>query len=173
MKRKLCVLILLFMLVSILAGCGLDVPRPEVKEGRFHFTATYELNGEVKTVSDVYICKYDGIGWTLDGGNYYRDWVGHFESGMEGDVLEICTTEDGGKIYLVFHIYPEYFMGEPDYSEDFAPVLKANLIYYEGDNGTISELYDDEELIADYGVRIIHFEYDAPIENSFHSLFSK
>ena len=71
MKRKLCVLILLLMLVSILEGCGLDVPRPEVKEGRFHFTATYVLNGEVKTVSDEYICKYDGIGWVFLEFNQY------------------------------------------------------------------------------------------------------
>ena len=172
MKRKLYAFILSLMLASILAGCGLDVPRPEVKEGRFHFTATYELNGEVKTISDAYICKYDGIGWALDGDSYYRDWVGYFENGMEGDVLEICTTEDGGKISLVFNIYPEYFMGEPDYIDDFAPNVYLQLIYFDDETGEIVEIVDDAQLIETYGVKFIGFEYDDPIENAFHSLFS-
>ena len=41
----------------MLTGCGPDVPLPEVKEGIFDFTVTYELNGEVKTVKNTYVCK--------------------------------------------------------------------------------------------------------------------
>ena len=34
------------MLVKFLTGCALDVPRPEVREGRFNISVTYEQDGE-------------------------------------------------------------------------------------------------------------------------------
>ena len=53
------------MLSALLAGCGLEVPRPEIKEGEFDFIVTYEYNGEIKTVSGVYVCEFSGISWAL------------------------------------------------------------------------------------------------------------
>ena len=167
-KRKLGILLLLCVLVAALTGCGLSVPRPEIKTGEFDVSVTYEVNGEVKTLDCVYVCEYDGIGWTLEG-THYRSWKGHFKEHVDGDIIRVCTTEDGGEIVLCFMIYPEYFMGEPDYIDDFFPVLRPNLIYYEDESGTVSEICDDAELIASYGVRVIDLQYDEPIENSFGS----
>ena len=68
----------------MLTGCGPDVPLPEVKEGIFDFTVTYELNGEVKTVKNTYVCKYKGVSMTLEG-NSYRAWKGTFNGGLTDD----------------------------------------------------------------------------------------
>jgi hypothetical protein len=38
-----------------------------VKEGRFDFSLTYEVDGEVKTYTGVYVCEYDGVLTTLLG----------------------------------------------------------------------------------------------------------
>ena len=154
------------MLTVTFTGCGLSVPRPEVKEGEFDVSVTYEVNGEVKTLDLVYVCEYGGVEWTLEGTNY-RAWNGHFKGYEEGAVIEVLETEDGGKIALCFLIYAEYFMGEPDCGH-FDPVVLTNRIYYE--NG--EEMLDDnQELIAEsYGVRVIGCEYDAPIENTFKKL---
>ena len=57
-------------------------------------------------------------------------------------------------------------MGDPNYV-DFTPMITAELFYYDGDNGTISDSSNDTELIAEYGVKLIGFEYDNPIENTF------
>ena len=166
MKRTLIFLAFVLAAAFSLVGCGPDVPPPEIREGEFNVTVPYEKNGELNALELVYVYEYDGIGWTMDG-TYYRDWNGYFVGYSSGDVIEICNTDDG-KIALSFLIYPEYFMGEPDYVDDFYPEVLTNLIYYEDGNEMIN---DDQALIAeDYGIRIIGIEYDEPIENSFGSL---
>ena len=162
--KKVISLFLAMLLPSLcLTGCGLTVPRPDIKEGEFDVSVTYEVNGEVKTLDLVYICEYDGVGWTIEGTSY-RAWNGHFDGYEDGDLIEVSEIE-GGKIALCFLIYPEYFMGEPDYATDFYPHVLTNYIYYE--NG-VEIIDDDQELIAEsYGVKIIGCEYDTPIENEF------
>ena len=164
MKRIFCVLVFILMLVGMLTSCGLTVPRPEVKEGEFDVAITYEVNGEVKTLDLVYVCEYDRVAWTLEG-TCYRAWKGNFVGYDDGDVIPVLETE-GGKVALCILIYPEYFMGEPDYIDDFFPVVLTNYIYYEDGNEMI---IDDQELIAEeYGVKVIGCEYSEPIENSFN-----
>ena len=163
MKKILMILPLLCMLLCTLIGCSL--PSPAIKTGEFDFSVTYEHDGELKTLSGVYACKYEGTARTIDS-SIYRVWEGHFKDGTLSEVVPICTTEDGGKIELVFLIYPEYFMGEPDYVIDFAPVARMSLSYYDSDN-MCTEICEDAEVIAGYGVKLISFEYAQPIENTF------
>ena len=165
MKKSICILIVLLLLSFSLTSCGLTVPRPEVKEGEFDVSITYEVNGEVKTLDLVYVCKYNGVALTPEG-TYYRDWNGHFDGYEDGDVVPVLETAGGGKVALCVLIYPEYFMGEPDYIDDFSPVVLTNYIYYEDGNEMI---IDDQELIAEeYGVKVIGCKYGEPIENSFN-----
>ena len=165
MKKIFSVLFLILIFTLMLTGCGPDVPHPEVKEGSFDFTVTYELNGEVKTVKDTYVCKYKGVSMTLEG-NSYREWKGTFNGGLTDDSIKICDTADGGEIVLAFLIYPEYFMGEPDYKE-FEPSYDLAVYYYD-ENGYIIDDSDDVEVLASHGVRFIGFEYSDPVENSFN-----
>ena len=165
MKRIISILLLTAALVSMLAGCGLALPAPEIKNGEFDVTVTYEVNGEVKTLDLVYVCKYGGVGYTLEG-EVYRSWSGHFKGYDEGDVIDVIDTEDGGKVYLCFHIYAEYFMGEPDYIDNFAPWVAVERLYYD-ENGDEMIDYDQDEIAENYGVRVIGIEYDEPIQNIF------
>ena len=164
-KRILCTLITVLLLVGALTGCGTDLPRPEVREGRFDFSVTYEHNGVRKTVSDVYVCKYVGIRRTVEGGAY-RAWSGRFEGEFRDEVVHVCNTDDGGEISIVFRIYPEYFMGEPDYKEDFLPDVRLALEYRDSDGASL-EICEDKEVISGYGVRIVGYEYGDQIENTF------
>lgn len=161
--KKISIVVALLLLLSLtLTGCALDVPRPEVKEGRFNISVTYEQDGEVKTASAVYVCEYKGIAWTLEGHPYVK-WNESFEGDIkDGGVLPICNTDDGGEIFIGLLMYPEYFMGDPNYAEH-TPLVRAEL-FYEDDQ------IDDPEIIAEYGVRLIGYEFDEPIENSFKSL---
>ena len=162
MKRKLSVFILMLTLVGTLASCGFYVPRPEVKEGRFNITVTYELGGEVKKASAVYLCEYDGIVWYNVNRAPFVNWKESFEGDIkDGGVLPICNTDDGGKIFIGLLLYPEYFMGDPNYAE-YTPIVRAELFY--DDLQT-----DNADVIAEYGVRLISYEYDEPISNSFGS----
>ena len=168
MKRKFVSLVLALMLVSTLASCGLAAPRPEVKEGRFDFSVTYEMNGEVNTFSAVYVCEFDGASWTPDGFNFTRDWETRVESDYEGDdnCAIIGKTEDGGDIILFFGIYPEYFMG--DYTGDMGdPEPSIYIVYPEDEHGGSASVADPKDVEELYGIRIIGYEYDAPVENTF------
>ena len=56
-------------------------------------------------------------------------------------------------------MYPEYFMGDPEYA-NYTPLIRAELWYPD-------EQTDDIERIAEHGVKLISYEYDEPIENSY------
>ena len=168
MKKLLCALLLVLMVTVSFTSCGLTVERPKVKKGEFDFSITYELDGEVKTLSAVYVCEFDGTSWSLDGG-YGRDWKSWTEGDYEGDDTYsaiIGKTEDGGNIILFFGIYPEYFMNDPacDRGE---PEPSIYISYPENENGESGLVNIPEEVEALCGAKIISYEYDSPIENSF------
>ena len=164
MKKIICLLIALLLFSFGLTSCGLTMPRPEVKEGQFDVSVTYEVGGETRTLDLVYVCKYDGVKMTLEGSRY-RAWNGHFEGYQDGDVINIFEADDGSRIVLNFLIYAEYFMGEPDYV-DFHPEAKTERIYFEDGIEMID--YDQELIAKDFGVRIISIDYDEPIQNTFN-----
>ena len=159
MKRLLSSLLSVFMLVTFLTGCALNVPRPEVREGRFNISVTYEHDGEVKEASAVYVCEYKGIAWTPEA-QPYVNWKTTFEGDItDGAVIPIGNTDDGGEILISFLLCPEYFMGDPEHA-DHIPTARAEIFY---DDKQI----DDVVLIAEYGVKLIGYEYDKPIVNCF------
>ena len=169
MKRIICTMLLMFAFVSTLTSCGLAVPRPEVEEGKFNFSITYEINGKVDTLSAVYVCEFDGVSWSIDGG-YGRDWKAHTEGNYEGDDYSaiIGTTEDGGDIILFFGIYPEYFMNDSTAGRGVPE--PSVYISYTVDVDEYSIVNDPTEVEEIYGAKIISYEYDAPVVNTF-SLF--
>ena len=163
MKKIICLLIALLLFSLGLTSCGLTMPRPDVKEGRFDVSVTYEVGGETKTLDLVYVCKYDGVKMTPEG-TRHRAWNGNFEGYEDGDVIEVAKTDDGSRIVLNISIYAEYFMGEPE-STDFYPEARTERIYFEDG---IEMIDCDQEFIAEgYGVRIIGINYDEPIKNTF------
>ena len=159
MKVRILALAIALIFVAMLTGCGVAVPRPKVKSGEFNYSVTYEYKGELKTVSGVYVCEYDGVVWWTINSDPYVNWETRLEGELNTESIPICTTDDGGEIFITLLLYPEYFMGDPEYA-DFEPVARVELFYDDSQS-------DDEELIAEYGVKLVGFEYDEPIENSF------
>ena len=168
-RRIISAVALMLVTACLLTGCGVTVPRPKVKEAKFDFSVTYEMNGEMDTIRGALVCQYAGTSWTIDGGTFTRDWVGHVE-GVEagsGYKVQLSTTEDGGKIFLALGLSPAYFMGET-YMLDFYTPEPGLFIEYSNEADDMATVTSDEEMIAEvYGIRIISYEYDEPIENSF------
>lgn len=165
MKKIFCAAIMLLLLVSAITGCAPDLPRPEVKEGSFNISVTYEHDGEIKVASAVYTCKYRGVAWTMEASPYIN-----WKTSIEGDLNEeatfsVCTTDDGGEIVIALLLYPEYFMGDPAWT-DYEPLYDVGIYYY-AEDGTVKESSTDPELVAEYGVKLISVEYDKPIENTY------
>ena len=171
-KKFLITLLLATVILSALTSCGVAVPRPEIKEGRFDLSVTYEIGGKAETLSVVYVCEFDGTSWAIDSGYSSRDWRGYAEGNYKGDYNSavVGTTDDGGDIILFFGVYPEYFMGDPEIGDSGIPEPSIYIVYPEDENGASSFVTEKEELKEVYGISIISYEYDEPIENSFSIL---
>ena len=168
MKRiKIFVIVLsLIMFTSLLSGCLVKTLMPSIREEKFKFSVTYEIDGQEKTYLGIYVCKFAGIHTTFIGSGI--DWETYIENEPDMDI-PIQTNEDG-VIYINLGFFPEYFMGEP-YSEDYeAPKPNLYMIYHSDDPEEL-EITSEEEVIAGYGVKIIDYEYAKPIENTFEESF--
>ena len=139
MKRIFCSILVVFILTATLTSCGLDVPRPEIKSGEFDFSVTYEYCDEIKTVSGVYVCEFDGIDWVLDGG-YHREWKGHIKDNAIDQNIVLEIAEDGGVVELYLAFDPGHFMGDSHWEGDepFVPCLSVKIeddegMYFEND----------------------------------------
>ena len=161
--------VLVTMFASLFSGCATIMPIPEIKEGRFDFSVTCEINGEEKIFSGVYVCKYDGAYKTLAGEGI--EWEGYVENSEENGVIPIQTNDDG-VIYIDLHFVPEYFMGDPDAILYDVPAPALYMVYHSDDPEVSSYETDQEILATNYGVRIISYDYADPIENTFEEKFT-
>ena len=132
MKEKIIAIVLVLLLVGTLTGCSIE-PAPKIKEGRFNFSVTYEHRGEMKTISGVYVCKYAGRSFTLEGGDFVRAWEGHIE-GIEhaeeiyNSAVLICKTDDGGELFLDFSLLASHMMGEPRFADRVIEVKNGSYV---------------------------------------------
>ena len=166
MKRNLSILFLFLFLIGMISGCAASVPRPEIKDGRFHFSVTYEVNGEIQTISGVYACKFVRAEANLTGQN--RVWECKVENRDIPDVnrYEILTNEDG-VIYLDLGLDPTYFMSDPFYDGDGCPKASVFIVYRDEISKEKGGFSIDPVLLESYGVKVISCEYDTPIPNNY------
>ena len=86
-------------------------------------------------------------------------------------LLKTCAD---GEIYLDLNLSARYFMGDPSYvdKDTFEPITSISprlFIEYSQEKGEELGIWwnDDATVLAGYGVRVISYEYDSPIENEF------
>jgi hypothetical protein len=151
------------VMAMLLSGCAVTIGVPEIKEARFDFSVTYEIDGEERTYTGVYVCEYDGVLTTLIGSSL--EWKGYLEGEAEESEVPIHTNEDG-VIYVNLGFYPEYFMGDPSAADYLAPTPNLFMIYNDSTEDDV-HIAMEEEVIENYDIRILSYEYDDPIENTF------
>ena len=157
------------MIMFFTTGCAVKLPVPEVTEGRFDFSVTYEVNGEEKTYSGVYVCKYEGICVTFVRSS--REWDGYIEGTNSDTFVAVQTTVDNVVIYIDFGFYPEYFMSDPDYIVQ-KPQATLFVECIDSETGEVTILGDEEEIFENYGIKLISYYYAEPIENSYKTQWS-
>ena len=166
--KKFAVIVLTTMIMFVLTGCVVKAPVPEVKEGRFDFSVTFEINGEEKTYSGVYVCKYDCSYVTFVGKGII--WDAYIENGDRYSVIKIQTI-DQYEICIDMDFDPDYFMSDPDYYEgNPEPYLYAHS--YDSETDSYTYITDPIELFENYGVKLISYSYADPIENSYNEEFT-
>ena len=170
MKFRKIIAVIALMLTSLmlLCSCSAVMEIPEVKKARFNFSITYEIEGVQTTYSGVYVCEFDGIYVSLVGSG--REWSGYVENGY--DEIPILTNDDG-IIYIWLGFYPEYFMSDPSYFDSSEPFPTMYIVYHSDDPDNVRiENDSDIDFMEKYGVRIVNYEHDEPIENEFEEKFS-
>ena len=170
MKKLLSTMTLVLLVCVALTSCSFEAP-PEIEEGRFNFSITLDMMGETKIFAGTYVCKYAGYDFNLEGGDFVRTWDSHVEGIEHADeifnnAVLIYETDDGGEIFLSFGLVAPYMMGEPDFADsEMEPSLF--LVYSNEDHTTSEHGGWDEEVEALYGIKVVDYQYDAPIVNSF------
>ena len=178
-KKKKLIKVLVLSLVVVLAANALmfasvtgafkTVPKPEIKEGEFDFSLTYEVDGETKVIEGTYVCAFDGITRAIDGVG--RRWNGYIKDHDDFTNYEIKKTDDG-VIKIDLNICSEFFMSDPQYemilsSEQTKP---EPYVYITSGNKVVADDPINEVFFDAYegdDVKIISFEYDEPIENTY------
>ena len=140
-----------------------DPPAPEITYAEFPFEIVYEIDGEITTVNDVYVCAYDGVGMN-EGVGKYRKWKGYVKSTGEADLI---LLEDGDLKLACSPGAPKYYMSDPEPPD--TPYTPH--IYYIRTNdvigGTEAGILDIEELLEKYKIRLVSWELSEPVQNSF------
>ena len=156
-------IVLVVAIILPFTGSFVDVPEPAVKEGRFDFSVTYEINGEETTVSGVYVCKYKKPTVSLDG--YSRIWDGYIEgSDIKDENRHEVLENEYGVIYFDFGLDPRYFMSDYPDGEPYPSFL---IVYRDEIAEEMGYFSVDPEVLETYGVKVISYEYGEPVENSF------
>ena len=132
--------------------------KPKIKHGEFPFELVYEYNGQQFTVNETIVCDYEGISFSLEGGNS-RDWNCY-----------ITNNDEFGRYYLDEANYPtlyvqvplnaEYYMGAPNANIEFATPY---LFLIDDSTGTT---YYEEDLMDVVGAKIISWELSSPLEGN-------
>lgn len=100
-KKILLPIIILGVAVLLMAVCSVVMSiakKPTITEQEFPFSITYELDGETKTIQDVYKVRYDGNGGYTD--TKGRCYVGEISDMGEGTTCYILKKDKKGRIEL-------------------------------------------------------------------------
>lgn len=159
MKKITAILLSLFVIFGLF-GCG-RAEAPRVEKGEFPFEVVYELDGRVITVSDVYVCEFDGFTWNENAGRI-RQWRGYIKSSEQ---KELVLLEDGGVQVICTVGSPEYYMSDPSVSYTEAYTPSVSYVERLAGGGVFSGTLDSEQLLERYGIRIISWSFAEPIEN--------
>ena len=137
--------------------------KPAITEQDFHFSITYQLNGETKTLDGIYRCKFEGY----EGGEepYARYYSGQYiYDGQPSESHTYTIAElDGAQLYIVATFNEAYLMGDTNHL-DYGYMLSDP--YLEAVNAE-GYSYEEGQMPQEFTSQLISWEYPAPIENSF------
>jgi hypothetical protein len=162
---KIPVIILAIGLVFTLAACLLSniMLVPTVTEHDFHYSVTYKLNGETKTLDGVYKCRLDSNNENAGPGDRY--YIGEYVVNGQSTASDIYTIaqKDGAKLYIVTSFDECYLMGDK-LDMDYEPYLEEPYLEAVDKDGYA---YDETNMPSEFTAEIISWEYPEPIKNNF------
>ena len=144
---------------GILGEMLFDVPgKPKVKHGEFPFQLEYVYNGEQVTVNETIVCDYEGVSFSLDGGNS-RQWDCYVTNNDRYGRYYL-NEEEYPTLYIQVPLEADYYMGDPDANPEFA---LPYIFFVDDSTGTT---YYEQDLTAVAGVKILSWEPSPRLEGN-------
>lgn len=134
---------------------GESPPKPSIKEAEFPFELIYEIKGEQHTISDIVVCKYEGISINEGDGKKYRLWSANVKSTGENYVV-LFEKGDSKTVFSVGN--GDYYMGETDKVNWGVSFMTFK------ENGSRIE---SQRIPEEYYAKVISWNPSAPITNIF------
>ena len=131
-------------------------PAPEITYGEFPISVTYEIDGEIMTVNEIYVCEFSGYT-----GSGRRQWNGYIKSTGENGIVLLETKNE--QLYYRLGV-PSALMGDTEMKQEIEPVvIRKSTFWFNNSAGVVGE----DDLYSEYGIRIVDWSTVEPIENSF------
>lgn len=153
---------LVLCLVACLAA-GV-IKTPAITEHDFNYAATYQMDGETKTIEGVYRVQFISTGEGID--PHYRYYEGHYLSEPDSSEPEnhIIARKDDLVLRVVFIFTNDYLMGDGDVGETYYNAIPEPYIAAYDSMGVE---YTDMETLEKFGAELVSWETPQPIENTF------
>ncbi len=169
MKKKILIAILVlaglvfaflqYITGGILGEALFDRPgKPKTKHGEFPFELVYEYNDQQFTVKEAVVCDYEGISFSLEGGNS-RDWSCYITNNEQYGRYYLDEANHPS-LYIQVPLNAEYYMGAPDASIEFATPY---IFFVDDSTGTTHYKQDLSDVV---GAKIISWQISSPLEGN-------
>lgn len=137
---------------------------PAITEQDFKYSATYQLNGEMKTLEGVYRCQFKYTNKGTDPLNRYYE--GFYLSDPLASIPDVHTIarQDDLKLQIVFSFHNDYLMGDVDRGEQYSYAIPEPYLAVYDEMGVE---YTDPESLEMFDAELLSWETPEPIENTF------
>ena len=137
-------------------------PKPDITYGEFSLRLEYKINNELIIHEDILIAEFSGINHFSVNGKH-RQWRQHLMSDRRSEHILLMTLENGGRLYYNVGS-ASYFMGDV-IREESTQINSFNSVFLQ--DGNSRRLILPDVLLSDFGIELISWEHDPPIENVF------
>ena len=156
--------ILVVGLVLCVVACLLTgiLKTPTITQQDFHYSVTYRVNGESKTLEGIYHCEFSHHGDSVD--PLTRYYASEYLPVSGAEDHHILARQGDLRLAIIYSFSGAYLMGDgffTDTYEDCVPEPYLAVFDKEGYE------YSDPESLAKFDAQILSWENPQPIENSF------
>lgn len=165
-RLKLPVIILAAGIIACVVACLLTgiLKTPTITQHDFHYSATYQLNGETKTLEGIYRCEFVSTGEGIDPLNRY--YIGFYPEAHDQSWPDshILAQKGDQTLEIVFIFSDDFLMGDSYPGDTYSDVMPEPYLAVYTSEGYE---YSDEESLAQFDAQLISWEMPEAIENSF------
>ena len=140
------------------------VKTPAITEQDFHYSATYQLHGETKTLEGIYRCRFKYTGRGISPLTRYYEGF-YLSDPLAGDPkAHTIAKQDDLELHIVFSFHNDYLMGDGDSGERYSDAIPDPYLAAYDEMGVE---YTDPEILEKFGAELLSWETPQPIENTF------